>query len=203
MIRRPLLLMLASLSMTTGVAVHAAATAGSAAPAGKVTLAAQDQKSLSASCGADGFDNATARSARGGGVAASVRCKTHGKEGDVPLARVTQCQKKSGAWKCAPTRDALLLTMFDDSVLALVNDGVPAPEAIQAVNTVAGASVPPFQKGAIEVLQDQCSIRQLPERLFKGATHFKVECTAATLDVTRDCWDGRCRFFITNATRHD
>jgi len=203
MIRRPLLLMLASLSMTTGVAVHAAATAGSAAPAGKVTLAAQDQKSLSASCGADGFDNATARSARGGGVAASVRCKTHGKEGDVPLARVTQCQKKSGAWKCAPARDALLLTMFDDSVLALVNDGVPAPEAIQAVNTVAGASVPPFQKGAIEVLQDQCSIRQLPERLFKGATHFKVECTAATLDVTRDCWDGRCRFFITNATRHD
>jgi hypothetical protein len=88
-------------------------------------------------------------------------------------------------------------------VLALVSEGVRAPEAIQTLNTVASASVPPFQNGAIDVLQDQCTIRQLPERLFKGATHFKVDCTPGTLDVTRDCWDGRCRFFITNVKRRD
>ena len=96
-----------------------------------------------------------------------------------------------------------MITMSDDSVLALVSDGVRAAEAIQTVNTVADLSVPPFQNGAIEVLQDQCSIRQLPERLFKGATHFSVDCTGGTLAVTRDCWNGRCRFFITNAKRRD
>lgn len=93
--------------------------------------------------------------------------------------------------------------MYDGSVLALINEGVRAVEAIQTVKTVAGASVPPFQNGAIDVLQDQCAIRQSPEHLFKGATHFKLDCTAATLDVTRDCWEGRCRFFITDAKRRD
>lgn len=185
-----------------GLAV--AVAAGAATPAGKPTLSAQDQKALAAAvCRAEGFDSATARAAGASGLAASVRCKPHGKEGEVPVARVAQCEKAAGAWKCAPARDALLLTMYDDSVLAVVSEGVRAAEAIQTINTVAGASVPPFQNGAIEVMQDQCTIRQLPERLFKGATHFKVDCTPATLDVTRDCWDGRCRFFITNAKRRN
>lgn len=190
--------------MAAGMALAAGMAAIAATPAGKVTLSAQDQKALATgSCAASGLDSATARAAGASRTIASVRCKAHGKEGEVPVARVAQCEKSGGAWKCAPARDALMLTMFDDSVLALVSEGVRATEAIQTVTTVAGASVPPFQNGAIDVLQDQCTLRQLPERLFKGATHFKVDCTPGTLDVTRDCWDGRCRFFITNAKRRD
>jgi hypothetical protein len=191
--------------MIRGIAVLAlvVVTAGiaAAAPAAKVPLSAQEQKALAtAACDTAGLDVATARSGASG-PEASVRCRAHSKEGDVPVARVAQCGKKAGAWKCAPPRDALMVTMYDDSVLALVSEGVRAAEAVQTVSTVAAASVPPFQNGAIEMLQDQCSIRQLPEKLFKGATHFAVDCTGGTLAVTRDCWNGRCRYFITNATK--
>ena len=89
------------------------------------------------------------------------------------------------------------------SVLAVVVEGVRAVEAIQVVNTIADLSIAPFQNGAIEVLQDQCILRQLPKALFKGATHFTLDCMPATVAVTRDCWDKRCRFFITDVTKRD
>jgi hypothetical protein len=191
-------------AVVSGIALAGAVVVAAATPAGKIELTKQEQNAMATqACAASGLDVAEARSAGASRVAASVRCKSHGKEGEVPVARVAQCEKKAGAWKCAPARDALMVTMFDDSVLALVSEGVRGAEAIQTVTTVAGASVPPFQNGAIDVLQDQCVIQQLPERLFKGATHFKVDCTPGTLEVTRDCWDGRCRFFITNAKRRD
>jgi hypothetical protein len=191
-------------AVACGFALVAGVCAMAAAPAGKVTLSAQEQKTMAAgTCADKGLDSVTARSVGASRMAASVRCKPHGKEGEVPVARVAQCEKNGGAWKCAPARDALMLTMYDDSVVALVPEGVRATEAVQTLTTVAGASVPPFQNGAIDVLQDQCTIRQLPEHLFKGATHFKVDCSPGILDVTRDCWNGRCRFFITNAKRRD
>lgn len=194
----------ASAALIASVVLAAGVAAAAAAPIGKTSLSAADQKRMAAaSCAEAGLDSATARAAGASRLAASVRCKPHGKEGEVPVARVAQCEKAGGAWKCAPAREALMLTMYDDSVLALVYEGVRAAEAIQTVTTVAGMSVPPFQNGAIDVLQDQCSIRQLPERAFKGATHFGVDCTGGTLSVTRDCWNGRCRFFITGATKRD
>jgi hypothetical protein len=190
--------------VVSGIALAGAVAVAAATPPGKIELTKQEQNAMAAqACAATGLDVAAARSSGASRVAASVRCKPHGKEGEVPVARVAQCEKKAGAWKCAAARDALMVTMFDDSVLALVSDGVRAAEAIQTVTTVAGASVPPFQNGAIDVLQDECTLRQLPERLFKGATHFTVQCTPGTLEVTRDCWEGRCRFFITNAKRSD
>lgn len=179
------------------------ASLGAATPAPEITLSAQEQKAMAgAACGAAGLDAATPRSTRAG-VAASVRCRSHAKDGEVPVAKVAQCEKKGAAWKCAPARDALLVTLFDDSVLSVVAEGVRAVEAVQVVDTVAGMSVPPFQNGAIDVMKDECTLRQLPERLFKGATHFKLDCIPATIDLTRDCWDGKCRFFITNAKARD
>lgn len=190
--------------VVSGIALAGAVVVAAATPASKIELTKQEQNAMAAqACAASGLDVAEARSIGASRVAASVRCKPHGKEGEVSVARVAQCEKKAGAWKCAPARDALMVTMLDDSVLALVSEGVRAAEAIQTVTTVAGASVPPFQNGAIDVLQGQCTIQQLPERLFKGATHFTVQCTPGTLEVTRDCWEGRCRFFITNAKRSD
>jgi len=119
------------------------------------------------------------------------------------VGKVAQCEKKGAAWKCAPARDALLVTLFDDSVLPVVVEGVRTVEAVQVIDTIAGMKVPPFQNGAIDVMQGECTLRQLPERLFKGATHFKLDCIAATIDLTRDCWDGKGRFFITNAKNRD
>ncbi|HMA12639.1 MAG TPA: hypothetical protein VKO83_12170 [Steroidobacteraceae bacterium] len=186
----------------TGLALAIGVSA--ATPAPKITLSAQDQKVMaSATCAAAGLDSATARASGTSGVTASVRCRPHAKDGEVPVARVAQCEKKGGSWKCATARDALLVTLYDDSVLAVVSEGVRTVEAVQVVETVAGMSVPPFQNGAIDVLQGECTLRQLPERLFKGATHFKLDCIPATLDVTRDCWDRKCRFFITNAKARD
>src|SRR5512139_2309881 len=107
-------MVLVGLVLSAGIAAAAAA---------KVPLSAQDQKLLAAAtCGANGLDSATGRSGLSG-PEASVRCRPHGKEGQVPVARVAQCQKAAGAWKCAPARDALMLTMADDSVLALVAEG--------------------------------------------------------------------------------
>lgn len=181
-----------------------AAVAGAATPASKITLSEKDQKVMAgAACGAAGLDVATPRSVGASDVAASVRCRSHAKDGETSVAKVAQCEKKGATWKCAPARDALLVTLFDDSVLPVVSEGVRTVEALQVVDTVSGMNVPPFQNGAIDVLQGECTLRQLPERLFKGATHFKLECIPATLDVTRDCWDKKCRFFITNAKSRD
>jgi hypothetical protein len=185
------------------VALAACSVAFAATPPAKITLSAQEQKVMAAACGAAGLDTATPRQKGASGAAASVRCRPHGKDGEVDVARVAQCEKKGGAWKCAPARDALLIPLFDDSVLALVAEGVRGVEAVQVAESVAAMKVPPFQRGAIDVLQGECTLTQLPERLFKGATHFKVDCAAATLELTRDCWDKRCRFFITNSIRND
>lgn len=175
-----------------------------AAPPAKITLSAQDQKVMgSAACGAAGLDAATPRAKGARGVMATVRCRAHAKDGESPVARVAQCEKQGAGWKCAPARDAILVTLYDDSVLPVVVAGVRSVEAVQVVDTVAGMKVPPFQNGAIDVLQGECALRLLPERLFKGATHFKLDCLPATLDVTRDCWDGKCRFFITQAKARD
>jgi hypothetical protein len=189
--------LIASAALGIGGALNAAA------PAEKIALSAHDKKLMTAaSCAGAGLDSVVARK-ESSRTFASVRCESHGKEGETPVARAAQCEKNGGAWTCAPARDALMMKLSDDSVLALISIGVRAPEAIQTLNSVANMSVPPFQNGAIDVLQDQCSIRQLPERAFKGATHFSVECTRGTLAVTRDCWDGRCRFFITHAMRRN
>jgi hypothetical protein len=173
-----------------------------AAPDGKITLSAQEKKVMAARC-ATGLDTATAREVGASRLVASVLCVAHGKEGEIPVAGAAQCEKKAGAWKCAAARDALVMTLYDDSVLALVVEGVRAVEAIQVVNTIADMSIAPFQNGAIEVLQDQCVLRQLPKALFKGATHFTLDCMPATVAVTRDCWDKRCRFFITDVKKRD
>lgn len=173
-----------------------------AAPDGKITLTAQEKKVMAARC-ATGLDTATAREVGASRLVASVLCVAHGKEGEIPVARAAQCEKKAGAWKCAEARDALVMTLYDDSVLALVVEGVRAVEAIQVVNTIADMATPPFQNGAIDVLQDQCVLRQLPKALFKGATHFTLDCMPATVAVTRDCWDNRCRFFITDTKKRD
>jgi len=185
------------------IALAACQAALAATPPARITLSAQEQKTMAALCGTAGLDSATPRPVGASGAAASVRCRAHGKDGEVDVARVAQCEKKSGAWKCAPARDALLVPLYDDSVLALVASGVRSVEAVQVAETVAGMKVPPFQRGAIDVLQGECTLNQLPERLFKGATHFKLDCVAATLELTRDCWDKRCRYFITNSVRHD
>jgi hypothetical protein len=194
-------------SSISGILIAAGVALGGfaapAAPDGKITLSAQERKVMAAASCTTGLDTATARSVGVSRVVASVRCVAHGKDGEVPVASVAQCQKKAGAWKCDPARDALVMTLHDDSVLALVVEGVRAVEAIQVVNTIADMSVPPFQNGAIDVLQDQCVLRQLPERLFKGATHFTLDCMTGTVAVTRDCWDKRCRFFITDAKKRD
>ena len=142
-----------------GMALSASLAA--ATPAPKITMSAQEQKAVAgAACGAAGLDAATPRSTRKG-VAASVRCRSHAKDGEVPVGKVAQCEKKGTAWKCAPARDALLVTLFDDSVLPVVTEGVRAVEAVQVVDTIAGMKVPPFQNGAIDVMQGECTLRQL------------------------------------------
>jgi hypothetical protein len=190
---------LAGILLAAGVMLAGIAAA---APDDKITLSAQEKKIMAAGC-TTGLDTATARAVGASRVVASVRCVAHGKEGEVPVARAAQCEKKAGAWKCAPARDVLVMTLYDDSVLALVVEGVRAVEAIQVVNTIADMSMPPFQNGVIDVLQDQCILRQRPERLFKGATHFTLDCVDTTVAVTRDCWDKRCRFFITDTKKRD
>jgi hypothetical protein len=100
-------------------------------------------------------------------------------------------------WQCGAGHDALMVKLDESPAFALVPGVVPARTALYLVREAAKLTVPPFHKPAQSWLQDQCTVAQAREAPFKGGMHFDLMCTPGTLIVTRDCWQNRCRFFIT------
>ncbi len=179
---------------------------GAAAPAsGKfpVQLSSHDRTLLSgiacADSGSAGVDRLDAWTTKRGSsrIEVTLRCKPHATLESLPLARYANCDNLTGVWACDQGRDALMMTLPNASVLAVVPDTVPPATAIEVVREAAELTVPPFHGPALPLLKDQCTVSQRDQAEFKGATHFRLECTPGVIQLTRDCWQDKCRYFIT------
>ena len=136
-------------------------------------------------------------------IKVTVRCKPHAEQQSLPVARYADCNNASGTWACGMGQDALLMTLPDASVLAVVPGMVPPRTAIAVVREAMQLSIPPFHGSALPLLKDRCNVSQREAVEFKGATHFQIECTPGTIQLTRDCWKDKCRYFITGGSRTD
>lgn len=176
---------------------------GAASPAAtEVQLSSRDRAQVTAAaCGAgrDAGQLRAARQGKGSAVEVTIRCAPHRTEASLPVAHVTTCSSDKGLWHCAPGQDALMVTLGDSPALALVPGAVPARDALYLVAEADKLAVPPFQKPARGWLQGQCTVAQVRAASFRGGTIFDLKCTPGTLLVTRDCWNDRCRFFITGS----
>jgi hypothetical protein len=182
---------------------------GTAAPAGTfpVQLSSHDRGALSrlacASTGAPELDRLEAwTTKRGSGrITVELRCKPHATLESLPLARYVNCDNLTGLWTCGEGRDALMMTLSNASVLAVLPGTVAAHTAIEVVGEAAQLSVPPFHGPALPWLADKCVISQRDAAEFKGATHFRLECTPGVIQLTRDCWQNKCRYFIVGGSK--
>lgn len=174
-----------------------------AAASTEVQLSSRDSAQVTAAACGEGRDAEQLRASRSGRnspVQVSVRCAPHRSELSLPVARVTSCGSEKGLWHCASAQDALMVKLGDSPALELVPGAVPAREALYLVTEADKLAVPPFQKPARGWLQGQCTVAQVRDATFRGGTIFDLKCTPGTLLVTRDCWNNRCRFFITGST---
>jgi hypothetical protein len=128
--------------------------------------------------------------------AAFVRCAPHRVESRLLVANVATCTRERRDWQCAPAREAMLVTLPDGSSLAVTHADLSADAAVGAILEATRLTVPPFHKHARQFMKEQCNVRQLPESLFAGATHFVVTCPALEMAVTRHCHQGNCRWFV-------
>jgi hypothetical protein len=134
-------------------------------------------------------------------VAVTVRCKPHAVQQTLPVARYVDCSNARGTWTCGAGLDALLMTLPDASVLAVVPGAVPPRTAIAVVRQAMQLSIPPFHASSLPLLKDRCNVSQREAVEFKGATHFQLECTPGVMQLTRDCWKDKCRYFIVGGHR--
>jgi len=134
-------------------------------------------------------------------IEVTVRCKPHAEQQTLPVARYTDCSNARGTWTCNAGQDALMMTLPDASLLAVVAGTVPPRTAIAVVREAMHLSIPPFHGPALVLLKDRCNVSQREAVEFKGATHFQLECTPGIIQLTRDCWKDKCRYFITGGSR--
>jgi hypothetical protein len=191
------------LALLPGLCSAAAPDAPAKSP---VQLSSRDRGLLAGiACGQAGADQFQARTDKRGSsrIEVTVRCKPHATQQTLPVARHVECRNARGSWSCDAGQDAILMTLPDASVLAVVPGTVPARSAIAAVREAMQLTVPPFHAPARSLLKDRCNVSQQEAVEFKGATHFRLECTPGVIQLTRDCWNDKCRYFITAGSRTD
>jgi len=171
-----------------------------------VQLSSRDRGLLAGiACGQAAADQFHARTGKPGSsrIEVTVRCKPQTVQQTLPVARLVECRNAKGPWSCDAGQDALLMTLPDASVLAVLPGTVPARSAIAVVREAMQLTVPPFHAPARSLLKDRCRVSQQEAVEFKGATHFRLECTPGVIQLTRDCWNDKCRYFITAGSRTD
>ena len=178
-----------------------AETGAAAQPTGStVNLAPRDQVRIAElvckPIGSAGVDVVQARRSRAREILAEVRCQPHATDYSVPVARIASCTGSAGRWQCTARADALRMTMPDDSVLTVTATDLPLKAAAEAVREAAKLTIRPFYRPALRVLRDACSVARTSTSDLRGAQSFAIRCGEAMLVLTRDCWDGGCRYFI-------
>jgi hypothetical protein len=167
-----------------------------------VTLSQQDRTLVAntacSTVGAAGAESVVASTAArdSGRISVAVRCKSHATVGKSPLLHYSTCVNARGAWRCEPGYDAIHMTLSNSSVLPVVPKGVTPQLAVEAITEGSKQIVPPFHHPAIDLMRGQCSVAPHPVSPSPEMKLFDIQCTGTYMLLTRHCWTGRCRYFI-------
>jgi hypothetical protein len=189
------------LAVGLGLASAAGATAATA-PVLPVQLSVRDQGLIAGMVcmpvGAGAVHDLQAWTSRTatGEIDVQVRCHSHATNYSIPVARQTSCSGKRGSWRCERGHDVLRVTLPDESVVTVIPAQVPLKEAAEAVQEAAKLTIRPFYRPAVKVMRGQCTVSSTRTSSMKGAQSFAIQCGEARIILTRDCWDGGCRYFI-------
>lgn len=180
----------------------AVGAAAATRPAVPVQLSVRDQGLIAAlvctPIGAAGADDLQAWPSHTGASAihVEVRCQPHATNYSVPVARQASCSGTRGNWNCEPGQDVLRVALPDEPVLTVIPVQVPLKEAAEAVQEAAKLTIRPFYRPAVKVMRGSCTVSCTRTSSMKGARSFAIHCGEARITLTRDCWEGGCRYFI-------
>lgn len=129
-------------------------------------------------------------------IKVEVECKPHTTAHSVPVARHTTCDNAQGAWRCDPGQDALIVPLPNDTTVPVLPEGVTPLSALEAVREAAKLTIRPFYRPAVNVMKGRCTVGETRTSTSKGMQSFQIRCGETLVVLTRDCWDGQCRYFI-------
>lgn len=146
--------------------------------------------------GAGGIDAVQARRQESGKIHADVRCQPHATDYSVPVARIASCTGNAGRWECSARGDVLRVAMPDESVLTVTATDLPLKDAAEAVREAAKLTIRPFYRPALRVMREACSVGRTSTSASEAAESFAIRCGETMIVLTKDCWNGGCRYFI-------
>jgi hypothetical protein len=181
-----------------------AASAGAATPVKTwpVTLSQQDRARIvgvaCSTAGAAGAESVVASTTRkdSNNISAEVRCKSHATVGKFPVLHYSTCSNAKGTWRCETGYNAVHMTLSNSSVVPVRPMGVTEQVAIEAITEGSKQIVPPFHHPAVDLMRGQCSVSPHPKSPSPEMTLFDITCTGTYMLLTRHCWTGGCRYFI-------
>lgn len=68
--------------------------------------------------------------------------------------------------------------------------------AAEAVREAAKLTIRPFYRPALRVMRGACSVARTSTSESKSAESFSIRCGETVIVLTKDCWNGGCRYFI-------
>jgi len=171
-----------------------------------VTLGQKDKAQITAAaCGSVGVTAAerlSAHTTRPGAnrITVEVYCKPHAKVGAFPLFRYNSCRNAAGAWRCDAGTDAVQMTLPDARPLPVIADGVAPQLAVEIITEGTKLQVPPFHHPAILLMRGECRVSPHPTSPSPQMKRFDIACEGSSMLLTKDCWQGGCRYFISEGT---
>lgn len=87
------------------------------------------------------------------------------------------------------------MTMADDSVLSVTASDLPLKAAAEAVREAAKLTIRPFYRPALRVMREACAVSRAKSPA-AGVESFTILCGETQITLTKDCWNGDCRYFI-------
>ena len=125
-----------------------------------------------------------------------VQCNPRRLEATVPVAETAICTNGSGIWRCEAGQNLLQVTLPKNHLLSVVAEGVPASVAVEAVTEAAKLTIRPFYRPAVKVLTGRCTVLRGAVGTRAGMDNFRINCGETSVFLTRDCFQGKCRYFI-------
>jgi hypothetical protein len=125
-----------------------------------------------------------------------VRCPPHGSLGRSAIAHVTTCSNAQGAWRCEAGDEAILVRLSNATVVPVIATNIPPLQAVVLITAASKEIVPPFHTPAVTMLRGQCRISPNPKTPSPDMQQFDIRCTGTSMQLTKLCWSGGCRYFI-------
>jgi hypothetical protein len=181
--------------------ISAAAAAQATASSQAVGLSSRDRSLIAqvactqpGSSGADRIEGAWQRGSRT--IRVEVECRPHATAHSVPVARHTSCDNAQGAWRCGEGKDALIVPLPNETTVHVLPEGLPPPTVLEVMGEAAKLTIRPFYRPAVHVMKGRCTVSETRTSASKGMRSFQIRCGEALVVLTKDCWEGQCRYFI-------